>query len=500
MNKLSSKTIKGVLIASGVATAAVGCTLAVKNNIFKPEHLLVVNDVEELKNANILEEAENQVKEAQAKVEEADKELAKATNAKEEAQAEVQKAEEAIEKAQNAKSEAQAQLKAAKTEAERKAAEEKVKAVEAEIKKAESTKKTAEAKVQTASENVKKAENAKVEAENNVKAAEDNKKMVEEHIKKEAEAVKEEIVETVQASVKEEKVHEQVETSKKTVKSTQSTAKQETKQSTVTEPETNSNKSITDEQWQKIQEALARDNIRKESNSCISVAENALKDLGDKISKADKEKAEGQIAALKKALEGSNIDDIKAKMEVLNKTATDLDAKVKQEADKEAAEKAAAEERARQEREAWEANIKKQSDIINGHYKPEYTPSAPSISEEEKRIQALHRVIAKVESIVSKDSTITVNRDIKEGTGFYIWWVEMSCDLSKCVGFNSHSTSGKISVRLDGARDDVDSMTLTAPEAKAGYKFVGWKKYTVKYVDSSDILMQGYEAVYEPFN
>ena len=76
--------------------------------------------------------------------------------------------------------------------------------------------------------------------------------------------------------------------------------------------------------------------IRNEADSSIFTTEKALSDLGDKVDKKDKEKAEELIADLKKALEGTDIDEIKKTSEELNKVAMDLAGKVYQQAAKEA--------------------------------------------------------------------------------------------------------------------------------------------------------------------
>ena len=76
--------------------------------------------------------------------------------------------------------------------------------------------------------------------------------------------------------------------------------------------------------------------IRNEADSSIFTTEKALNDLGDKVDKKDKEKAEELIADLKKALEGTDIDEIKKKNEELNKVAMDLAGKVYEQAAKEA--------------------------------------------------------------------------------------------------------------------------------------------------------------------
>ncbi|MFR5857077.1 MAG: molecular chaperone DnaK, partial [Bacilli bacterium] len=64
--------------------------------------------------------------------------------------------------------------------------------------------------------------------------------------------------------------------------------------------------------------------IRNEADSSIFATEKALNDLGDKVDSKDKENAEKLIEELKKALEGTDIDEIKKKNEELNKVAMDL--------------------------------------------------------------------------------------------------------------------------------------------------------------------------------
>ena len=76
--------------------------------------------------------------------------------------------------------------------------------------------------------------------------------------------------------------------------------------------------------------------IRNEADSSIFATEKALNDLGDKVDSKDKENAEKLIEELKKALEGTDIDEIKKKNEELNKVAMDLAGKVYEQAAKEA--------------------------------------------------------------------------------------------------------------------------------------------------------------------
>ena len=66
----------------------------------------------------------------------------------------------------------------------------------------------------------------------------------------------------------------------------------------------------------------------------IFSTEKSIKDLGDKISKEDREKAEAEIKELKEALEKGNIDDIKTKKEKLTETAMTFATKVYEDAAK----------------------------------------------------------------------------------------------------------------------------------------------------------------------
>ena len=128
--------------------------------------------------------------------------------------------------------------------------------------------------------------------------------------------------------------------------------------------------------------------------------------------------------------------------------------------------------------------------------------SEPSNAEEERYIQSLNRVKSNISSgITDEHGSITVPKTSNLING-QIWWVEMSCDLKMCEGFTGHFNTAKVSVRLEGLRDSVNSITLKAPTAKAGYKFVGWKTYTVTYTTNSGdkIDIRGFEAVYEPTN
>ena len=75
--------------------------------------------------------------------------------------------------------------------------------------------------------------------------------------------------------------------------------------------------------------------VRNEADSAVFATEKALNDLGDKISEDDKKKAEEKLEVVKKALEGTNVDEIKNATEELNKVAMDLAQKVYEQAAKE---------------------------------------------------------------------------------------------------------------------------------------------------------------------
>ena len=57
--------------------------------------------------------------------------------------------------------------------------------------------------------------------------------------------------------------------------------------------------------------------VRNEADSMVYATEKTLKELGDKVSGADKQKSDDALAALKQALTGDNVEDIKAKTEAL---------------------------------------------------------------------------------------------------------------------------------------------------------------------------------------
>ncbi len=57
--------------------------------------------------------------------------------------------------------------------------------------------------------------------------------------------------------------------------------------------------------------------VRNEADSLVYATEKSMGELGDKVNGADKQKIDDAIAALKRALEGDNVEEIKAKTEEL---------------------------------------------------------------------------------------------------------------------------------------------------------------------------------------
>lgn len=99
--------------------------------------------------------------------------------------------------------------------------------------------------------------------------------------------------------------------------------------------------------------------VRNNADTMIFSTEKALSDLGEKVSKEDKEKATKEIEELKKSLEGKDLEDIKKKTEALNKTAMDLATKVYEQAAKEqqAKEKSASQEDKKAKKDAGKEKV-----------------------------------------------------------------------------------------------------------------------------------------------
>ena len=74
--------------------------------------------------------------------------------------------------------------------------------------------------------------------------------------------------------------------------------------------------------------------VKNDAEQIIFATEKSLKDLGDKVSSEDKEKAENQIKELREALNGDDIEAIKTKKDALSETAMAFATKVYEEAAK----------------------------------------------------------------------------------------------------------------------------------------------------------------------
>ncbi len=79
------------------------------------------------------------------------------------------------------------------------------------------------------------------------------------------------------------------------------------------------NKMVKDAEANAAADKARREGIdaKNEADSLIYATEKSLKDLGDKVDGAEKQKIEDSIAALKQAIQGDNVEDIKAKTEEL---------------------------------------------------------------------------------------------------------------------------------------------------------------------------------------
>ncbi len=80
---------------------------------------------------------------------------------------------------------------------------------------------------------------------------------------------------------------------------------------------------------------------KNEAEQMIFTTEKAIKDLGDKVDKKEKEEAEKLVKELKEKVEKDDIDEIKKATEKLSEKAMQLGAKVYEEANKKAAEESA---------------------------------------------------------------------------------------------------------------------------------------------------------------
>ena len=79
------------------------------------------------------------------------------------------------------------------------------------------------------------------------------------------------------------------------------------------------NKMVKDAEANAASDKAKRESVdaRNEADSLIYATEKSVKELGDKVNAADKQAIDDAVAALKKALESDNTEDIKAKTESL---------------------------------------------------------------------------------------------------------------------------------------------------------------------------------------
>ena len=82
------------------------------------------------------------------------------------------------------------------------------------------------------------------------------------------------------------------------------------------------NKMVKDAEANAAADKAKREGVdaRNEADSLIYATEKSIKDLGDKIDGAEKQKVEDAIAALKQAMQGDNTEEIKAKTEELKQS------------------------------------------------------------------------------------------------------------------------------------------------------------------------------------
>ncbi len=145
----------------------------------------------------------------------------------------------------------------------------------------------------------------------------------------------------------------------------------------------------------------------------------------------------------------------------------------------------------------------------SSHESQEKTPSFDIVADEDGIVlEQFPYLLQKYSKTNSKgiftDSKITVTsendeeyNDFVENNNYkpkdVIWWAEFSCDANKCEGFNERGTNNKSNKIVEGRRGDI-SITMEAPTAKEGYKFVRWETYTANY---GSMKIQGFEAIYE---
>ena len=71
-----------------------------------------------------------------------------------------------------------------------------------------------------------------------------------------------------------------------------------------------------------------------------------------------------------------------------------------------------------------------------------------------------------------------------------IWFAKFKCDTAECEGFDGGNSSVMVSRRAEK-----DTITKEAPQARAGYVFVGWK-VSIEEIGESKVPVKVYEAKY----
>src|SRR5699024_2946254 len=83
--------------------------------------------------------------------------------------------------------------------------------------------------------------------------------------------------------------------------------------------------------------------LRNEADQLVFTTDKTIKDLGEQVSDEDKEKAESAKEELQKALEGTDMDEIKAKKEALEEHVQNLSVKMDEKMQQEQADEGNAE-------------------------------------------------------------------------------------------------------------------------------------------------------------
>jgi molecular chaperone DnaK len=106
--------------------------------------------------------------------------------------------------------------------------------------------------------------------------------------------------------------------------------------------------------------------LRNQADTAIFTAEKMVKESGDKLEPADKQKIEEAVAAAKKALAEENLDEIKKSMETLTEAVYAVTTKLYQ---KVQAEQAAQQQAGATGGDAPEQDKKSDDNVVNADYK-----------------------------------------------------------------------------------------------------------------------------------